>query len=155
MEYTEDEILQSFVELNLPEHTLDDAKIVTLYPERDKKYRSCIIEINPSCGKVLQGLTKIHIKWLSCRFADHISVLQYYKCFKFGHKAGECTNTVHCGHCADEHESMKCPPASVVRCFNCVSTKFVNVLHEAFDKTKCPLLRSRLERKSTRIDYRQ
>lgn len=154
VEYTKEEILQSFVELNLPEHHLQDAKIVSLFPARDKTHRSCIIEIKPSCRKVLQNLSRVYIKWLSCRFADHISVLQCFKCLKFGHKAAACKNSVHCSHCAGDHDSSKCSTDDrVPRCYNCVSAKISNVSHEAFDKTKCSLLRSRLERKSSRVNY--
>ncbi|OXU30966.1 hypothetical protein TSAR_001312 [Trichomalopsis sarcophagae] len=70
------------------------------------------------------------------------------------YQAKDCSNAPCGSHCAGVHESSKCPPDNrIICCFNCTSAKLSNVSHEALDKINCPLLRSRLERKSSRIDY--
>ena len=70
-DYSEDEILLSLIDLNLPRHTREDTKIISLYPVRDKKkHRSCVVEVKPECRKALRNQERIFIKWSSCRFAD-------------------------------------------------------------------------------------
>lgn len=153
VEYTSEEIMESLLQLNLPTFNRDDVKIVSLYPARQKKHRSCIVEIKPECRKVLEKNNSVYIKWLSCSFADHISVLQCFKCLQFGHKASECRNPARCSHCAGEHTSESCQSKEINRCHNCVLAKCQDFKHSAFDKSKCSLLRKRIERKARNISY--
>ena len=79
--------------------------MVFMYPARDKKHRSCIIEIKPECRKMLENTLRLQNSWHSCRFTNHISILQCYKCLQFGHKAVDCKGSFRCGHCAAEHDT--------------------------------------------------
>ena len=154
IEYDETVILRSVIELNLPDFKLEDVKLIYMYPARDeKKHRSCVVEIKPACRKALEGRPRIYIKWQSCRFADYVSTLQCYQCLKHGHKAGECKNPARCGHCAGEHNTNTCTKKSALKCHICVTAKIQNSAHSAFDKSKCTMLRNRIERKIHRIDY--
>ena len=154
VDYTVGEILRSFVELNLPDFSMEDAKVVSLYPAGEKKHRSCIVGIEPPARKALEPLSKLNIKWMSCRFSDHISVLQYFKCFKFGHKAKVCTGKLTCSRCALNHDSKTCKKNIDLRCSNCVSADSKIVNHDASDRVAVPTgIRSRIERKISSINY--
>lgn len=153
VEYTKEDIAESILELNLPDFTQDDVKIVSLYPPKQKTHRSCIVEVTSECRKALERLPSIYIKWQSCKFADHISVLQCFKCLKFGHKAATCTNKANCSSCAGSHASENCTSEDTICCYNCLNAKMSVMNHSAYDKSKCPLLRKRIERKAGSINY--
>lgn len=153
VEYTKEEIAESIIELNLPDFKQEDIKVISMYPQREKKHRSCIVEVTPECRKALEKSQSIYIKWLSCRFADHISVLQCFKCLKFGHRATDCKNTAKCSTCAGDHKFEDCDSRETTCCVNCQVAKMQNVNHSAFGKSKCPLLRRKIERKAGRINY--
>ena len=64
VEYDEEVILRSVIELNLPDFTLDDIKMIYMYPARDKKkHRSCVIEIKPEFRKALESAKRLYISW--------------------------------------------------------------------------------------------
>ena len=153
VEYEAAEIIRSILDLNLTSFSTEDVKMVFMYPARDKKHRSCIIEIKPECRKMLENTLRLQISWHSCQFADHISILQCYKCLQFGHKAVDCKGSFRCGHCAAEHDTATCTNKKNLCCFNCRSAKAQLTSHSAFDKSKCTLLRNKIERKTHRIDY--
>ena len=139
----------------MPDCNPDGVKVISLYPAANKKHWSCIIELSPEVRKALENVSRLYIKWLSCRFADHASVLQPFKCLKFGHKAVDCKGDFICSYCAGTHDTKSCKKRKdgVARCFNCTSAGFQSVSHSACDKSKCPLLKIRIERKISKIDY--
>ena len=48
VEYTSGDIQSSLVKQNFLDHSIEDFKIVYMYPDRDKKvYRFCVIETTP------------------------------------------------------------------------------------------------------------
>ena len=150
-----DEIRVALQKQNFPDHTIDDFKVVYLFPVREgKKARSCIIETPPECRKALCTANRVYIGMRSCRCADHISILQCFNCHKYGHIAKECTAKAPlCGFCAGAHSSKDCPSKTALCCANCKSTSGNDTKHAAFDRLKCPLFRAKLTLKSASVNY--
>lgn len=42
-----------------------------------------------------------------------------FRCQRFGHLAWSCKETPRCGHCAGQHERVRCPPGVRARCLDC------------------------------------
>ena len=146
-------IINSIVEQNLQGVSPAHVKLVYLYPARDKKYRTCIIETSPSVRDRLLSCARVSIGWVRCRVDDYVSILQCFKCSGFGHTAKHCKKTVCCSSCSGEHLFSSCTQRDNLRCINCVNAKSVNVSHSATDKDKCPLLRRKIEQKISCINY--
>lgn len=149
-----DEIITCLIEQNLPGVAEDEIMPVFLYPPGNKKFRSCIIETTPELRDRLRNLKRVTIDWMACRLDDHVSVLQCFHCHAFGHIASSCTVTeTRCGKCAGEHLTNDCVPANTPKCTNCVAAKRTNVAHYSYDRAKCPLLRKRIDRQISFINY--
>ncbi|XP_014229090.1 uncharacterized protein LOC106653938 [Trichogramma pretiosum] len=154
VDYTSDSICESIAAQNLPEATSADLKMVYLYPAGTKKHRSCIIELKPEFRAILMNRKRVNIGWMSCRIDDHINVLQCFKCNGFNHTKDNCEETAPtCGKCAGTHLSSECTESSVLHCINCEKAGSTNVEHAATDKSKCPILRKKVEHRISQIDY--
>lgn len=127
VQLTADEIVSCIVEQNLPEASGADVKHVFLYPaatqHHKKRFRSCIIETLPEHRPRLLKLKKVTIKWSACRIDDHVSIVQCFNCHRFGNLANNCADRERCGKCV------------------------------LFDKAKCPILREKIDRKISSINY--
>lgn len=153
-ELDSDYIVNSIVEQNVPDAAPGDVKLVYQYPVRDgKKHRSCVIETMPALRSRLLNRQKITIGWSACRVNDHVTILQCYKCQRFGHLANNCAGRACCGHCAGEHATKECRTRNALRCTNCDSAKGSNINHAATDRARCPILRRKIEQKISLIDY--
>ena len=109
VELTADQIINCVVEQNLPDSSPSDYKAVYLYPLRNNNVsRTCIIEFKPEHRARLLSNKRIKINWLRCRISDHVSVLQCFKCYKFGHVVKSCTDAACCGKCAVTHKTNLC-----------------------------------------------
>lgn len=147
-------IVKSVIDQNLPDAAADDVNLVCMYPTRNgKKHCSCVIETSPIVRSYLPKRQKVNIGWSACRVNDHVTVLQCYKCQRFGHLANNCTNAACCCHCAGEHISKDCKSKNVLRCVNCQTAKLPNGNHAASDKGKYPILRKKIEHKISRTNY--
>lgn len=154
VELSEEQIITCLVEQNLPGVSVDDVKPIFLYPTGRKRFRSCIIETTPEHRIRLLNLRKVTIQWSACRIDDHVSILQCFRCHGFGHIASKCAaNVLTCGKCAGEHITKDCESSNGLKCTNCVAAKLTNVAHAAYDKAKCPLLRKRIDRQMSFINY--
>lgn len=147
------QIKQFLLQQNLTNATADDVKIVYLYPANGRTTRSVVIETTPKNRKTLFAVGKIYMGMTSCRFNDHLTVLQCFNCLKFGHIASKCVNTSHCAHCSGFHASTSCSKTATPSCFNCKEAKYPESAHSGFDKLRCPILRTRLQNKAKLIDY--
>lgn len=140
------------IKLNLTECTNPDVKIV--YMSRGNgDTRACVIEVSADIRTLLRSKQKIYLRYTSCRFDDHVRVLQCYKCLGFGHAAKDCTRTAHCAYCAGEHESKTCKSRSDdLTCYNCKSDN-ADHNHSALDGKNCPILSRRIADKVRNTDY--
>ena len=142
------------VDQNLPDASSEDFKLIYLYPVRDGSIsRSCVVELSPALRARLMSSKKVNIKWSRCRISDHVSVLQCYKCFKFGHVAKKCKNKECCAKCGGEHLTNTCEVKEKYSCINCSCANISPANHAAYDKAKCSMLRGIIDRKVSSIDY--
>ena len=80
-----------------------------MYPPRNNsKTRSCVIEVTPDVRLSLMSAGRVNIKRVRCRLSDHITVLQCFKCYKFGHVAKKCENKGCYAKCSGEHLTNTC-----------------------------------------------
>lgn len=116
-----DEIRDEIVAQNLNSDLAKDLKVIyTFKAKQDRQTTSCILEVSPAARKALFANGRIYIRYSSCTFADHVRVVQCYRCLSFGHYAVNCKAGPTCGHCAGIHETKDCksrdqPP----KCYNC------------------------------------
>ncbi|KMQ83525.1 putative 50 kda protein in type i retrotransposable element r1dm, partial [Lasius niger] len=153
-ELTEDEIKSQLAKQN-EEGTEKDIKVVYRYPlHPGKQYSSCVLEVRPETRQKFVSMERVLLGWSACRVADHVKVLQCYKCLSFGHLAKNCTNNAHCGHCSENHETRQCNNRNITpNCFNCKSAKEGNQSHTAFDVNKCSILKRKITAKIRLINY--
>ncbi|KMQ86751.1 reverse transcriptase [Lasius niger] len=69
---------------------------------------SCVIEVKPEVRKVLLERGRIFLRYAACALADHVRIVQCFKCLSFGHYAANCKGKPSCGHCTGEHEMKDC-----------------------------------------------
>ena len=153
VELSSEQILNSIVEQNLPDAAAVDIKVIYLYPGENKKFRSCVIATSLNHRLRLISIGKINISWYACRVEDHVSILQCFHCFGFGHVAGKCSKKMCCAKCASEHATKDCKAKDNMKCVNCSTVNHASVAHSASDRTKCPILRKKIERKIARTNY--
>lgn len=152
---TPEEIMKCIVNQNLVEGDSAGVKLVYLFPKRDRRFTSCIIEVSPEIRRRLLRNDGVYIDWSSCRVNDYVSVLQCYRCLRFGHLAKNCrSKDVHCGHCGKDHEIKDCDKRrEEICCYNCREMKHGDIQHTSFDALNCPILARRVEDKTRRINY--
>lgn len=150
---TGDDIVSDLIKLNVSDAKTDDFKVIYLYPAREKKYRSIVLETSAELRSRLLSRERVFVAWSSCRLNDHVAINQCFNCCSFSHLAADCKDKAVCGYCAGEHRSKECKATKNAKCTNCITAKMGNVAHAATDRSKCPLLRRRIERKISTIDY--
>ncbi|OXU16825.1 hypothetical protein TSAR_004282 [Trichomalopsis sarcophagae] len=120
VELTSDQIVSCIIDQNIPDATREDMKHVYIYPARDKKSRSCVVETKPMFRYALLNRKRVNIDWSACRILDHVVVKQCIKCQRFCHIAREGSKDA-C--CAGTHKSRTCKKRDFLRCNNCMSTR--------------------------------
>lgn len=147
--------LRDLVKQNLESTNEGDVKLVYWFPIKNRRNTSAIIEVSSEIRNRLMSQARVYLGWSSCRVADHVRVLQCYKCLNFGHIAKNCRAASDiCGHCCGGHESRVCPNKNGVRkCHNCVNAGMSSVDHSALDVSACLILQRKLRDKSRLIKY--
>ena len=125
-------------------------------PRQNKKTVSCVFEVSPAARKVLLKRGKVYLRYAACPLADHVRVVQCFKCLAFGHFAADCKGLPSCGHCAGAHEMRECKVRdSKPKCANC-ERHFgpqSDCAHSAMDASKCAILIRRIKDRIAYINY--
>lgn len=153
---TKEYIKECLISQNLSNAQPDDVSVVYLYPAGDKDYRSVVIEVNADQRQTLYSRGRVFLDAYSCFVGDHVVAHQCFNCHDFKHIAKDCTNATICGRCSGNHKTAECKKENVLCCINCKNSQSRSVngtAHAAFDKAKCPILRSKLQQKIRLIDY--
>ena len=141
-----------FIAQNLQETRADDVKVIYIYPQ-------LVVEVSPAMRRVFQEQGRIYLRYSSCKFADHVWIMQCYRCLAFGHLARDCKGAQHCGHCAKAHETKDCANKNQLpRCHNCLSKNnviSVDIKHSATDAERCPILSRKIKDRIANTDYGQ
>lgn len=155
---TSEEIRDEIIAQNLNRNMNVNLKVIYVYqPRADKRQTNCVLEVALDIQRKLMENGRIYLRYSACGFADHIRVLQCYKCLMFGHIAGNCKSAPKCGHCSEFHEMKDCrngerPPT----CSNCQrysKVSSVDVAHSATDAKRCPILSSKIKDRLMNINY--
>ncbi|KAL7294839.1 hypothetical protein TKK_0011767 [Trichogramma kaykai] len=109
----------------------------------------------PTLRRQLLSRQRISIQWLVCRVEDHVSVTECFKCSGFGHIAAKCPKSACCSHCAGGHLTEERESRENLKCINCTEAGHASHAHSARDRAKCVILRRRIERKISTINYGQ
>lgn len=157
-EMTIEEIKQELIAQNFNENIEDKIKVIYKHqPRVDKRYTSCVLKVSPEIQKQIFKSDKIYLRYVVCNFADHVRVLQCYRCMTFRHIAENCRADPVCGHCSDSHELKECKNRQLQPvCCNCRHhSRFVqaDIAHSALDIKKCPILENKIKDKITNINY--
>ena len=152
VELSSEWIVKCIAEQNLMEASASDIKTVFLYSSREKKFRSCVIEINLEHRRQLLSVGRVNIGWQSYRIDDHITSLQCLNCLGFGHVAESCKKPECCSKCGETH-AAKGWKATVFKRINCATAGY-NFSHCATDKVNSSILRRKIDRKKSFIYYR-
>lgn len=135
-----------------------NVKIVRKYVPKNKKHYNIIVEVPPIIFQKLVATKRIFIEWSSHAVYEYVGVLRCYKCWKFGHKAGECRQVSDvCPMCNQNHSSKECR-ASSHECTNCKYAhevlKIPNITynHTALDKN-CTSFKRMQDRIRNRTQY--
>ncbi|KMQ89544.1 putative 50 kda protein in type i retrotransposable element r1dm [Lasius niger] len=102
--------VKDLIKQNLEEISDDNVRLVYWSPAKGRMSPVAVIEISPDTRVRLLNQSRVYLGWSSCRVADHLRILQCFKCLGFGHTANNCQARVDiCGHCGEGHESRACP----------------------------------------------
>lgn len=157
-EMTAEEIRKELVAQHFKENLEDKIKIVYLYqPKAGKRSTNCVIEVTPEVRRQIFKNGKIYLRYVACNFADHVRVLQCFRCMMFGHTAKNCKVDPVCGHCSEAHEMKECKNRQQLPvCCNCKRNTRLgqnDIAHSALDVKKCPFLENKIKDRITNINY--
>ncbi|XP_050456456.1 uncharacterized protein LOC126854106 [Cataglyphis hispanica] len=151
------EIENELLAQNLSDVDAKDVKIVYIFtPKQDKRTTSCILEVTSAVRKILLECGRIYLRYSACSFADHVRIVQCYRCLTFGHIAKDCKGKPSCGHCAGAHEMKDCKNRDQTpKCLNCERNHITHgdLAHSAMDAAKCLVLRRRVKDKIANTSY--
>ncbi|XP_011861446.1 PREDICTED: uncharacterized protein LOC105558396 [Vollenhovia emeryi] len=152
-----EDIVRELVAQNLEGWDAETVKMIYLFKAKQNKYKtSCVIEVIPEVRKILLERGRIFLRYAACALADHVRIVQCFKCLSFGHYAANCRGKPSCGHCTGEHEMKDCRSRGTKpRCANCVrqAGSRGDSAHSAIDATKCPILLRKIRDKIALINY--
>jgi len=154
-----DEITREIFAQNLQDLkiTADALKVVYVYPTKnDRHTTSCVLEVSPEVRNLFLSRKRIYLRYNACNFADHVRVLQCYRCLTFGHLAKVCKTAPSCGHCGETHETKNCTKRDMPpRCGNCqrLTSNAGDLNHGATDAKRCPILSKKITARIANTNY--
>lgn len=153
-EFIEKMITQNIINTPPPQRVL---KIIEHY--KDKKGRTnIIVELDPITYGKIEKKEVLYIGWRTCRFINHINIIQCYQCWKFGHFAKNCKKVEStCPRCSGKHRSNECT-SDEEACVNCkyaaevLRIPNIDYHHTAISK-KCVAYKRIYEQLEQRVNY--
>lgn len=148
-----EQFVRGLIKQNANEFPESDIKLVYMFPPKDRKTTSVVIEVPPDLRNRLLERGRVYVGWTSCRIGDYVRITQCYKCLGFGHIARFC-KAPHdtCGYCTGAHETRSCSKRETPKCFNCMTAR-MSTDHSAIDAIKCPLLQRKTNEKLRMIRH--
>lgn len=114
------QLVKDLIRQNLDGVADDVVRLVYWSPAKGNRASSAVIDVPPDVRNRLLNQGRVYLGCFSCRIADHLRILQCFKCLGFGHIAKSCQAVGDtCGHCGDGHESRACPKTGTLKCRNC------------------------------------
>ncbi|KMQ90176.1 reverse transcriptase [Lasius niger] len=99
--------VKDLIKQNLDGASEEDIRLVYWSPAKGRMGPAAVIEVSPDIRIRLLNQGRVYLGWSSCRVADHLRVLQCFKCLGFGHTANNCqAGSDTCGHCDNVHNSV-------------------------------------------------
>lgn len=93
----------------------------------DLSYINIIISSNIDFQNKLLNKGFILFNFKECRCFDHVSTMQCFNCFQYGHIRTECRFKLACKHCGKEHNFTDCPnKINEAACVNCMKSNATN-----------------------------
>ncbi|XP_023240772.1 uncharacterized protein LOC111639206 [Centruroides sculpturatus] len=92
-----------------------------------------VFEVTPGLKRILIMQKKLNIDWVRCSVEEHFSIIQCYRCCRYGHFARECkSERAFCNHCGGDHRYSECKnKGTSPSCINCICSKAANFAHKA------------------------
>lgn len=147
-------IVQNIITTPLPQRVM---KIVDRYEDKNGK-TNVIMEVDSSTYKEIAKREVLYIGWRTCRYVNHVNIIQCYRCWKFGHMAKDCKREGSiCPKCAGEHKIDECQSTEEV-CINCKNASEIlkipniNYRHKAFNRN-CEAYRRIYGQLEQRVNY--
>ncbi|KMQ92761.1 putative 50 kda protein in type i retrotransposable element r1dm [Lasius niger] len=152
-----EEIKTELAAQNLSGEHCNDIKVIYVFPpKKDRHTKGCVLEVAPIIRKTLLDCGRVFLRYAVCSVADHVRILQCYRCLQFGHMAKTRKSKPACGHCAGDHEMKDCPKRQVSpACLNCIQNKNFSgdTAHSAMDSKRYPILGRKIKVKIADTNY--
>ncbi|KAF2887021.1 hypothetical protein ILUMI_19152 [Ignelater luminosus] len=123
--------------------------------EKDRSV-SVVFEVTSTVRKEILK-RRINLEWESVYAKDYISLMQCFKCYRFGHKSDKCKENIPiCGQCGQSGHDFKNCKSNDIKCIVCAraNIKGCKINHVARD-TKCPSMLKIKDKIMKSIDYGQ
>lgn len=153
-EFLEKIITQNAITTPLPKRVM---KVVGHYEDK-KKRTNVIMELDPSTYENITKREVLYLGWRTCRYIDHLNVIQCYRCWRFGHMAKDCRKRENtCSKCAGDHKFNDCT-SDEETCVNCrfasqvLRIPNIDYRHTAASK-KCEAYKRVCEQLRLRVNY--
>lgn len=147
---------------NIKDVTTNEKDFKFLFEKVDKTNQSkfAIFQVSPTVFKEISKSFTIYLPFSICRVNEYFSIVQCFKCHKFGHKKSQCTGSPKCSNCASSNhltkdcsEELNCPNCSTYNKFKMkYNNNTLDVKHSAYCKT-CPMFLLKLDNLKKIINY--
>ncbi|XP_023243208.1 uncharacterized protein LOC111641289 [Centruroides sculpturatus] len=96
-----------------------------------------VFEVTPKLRKIMNRQRKVNIGWVRCNMEEYYSIIQCYKCCRYGHFAKECRSEhSYCNYYGEDHRYSDCKnKATAPSCINCIKAKAPTSAHKADNNT--------------------
>lgn len=139
-------------------HTNSKGKVVHMFTGKNKQFTNILMEVPSDIYKYIrENNNRVFVGYQSCRVYDEISIRPCSNCARFLHSNTKCRNSVTCLKCSEPHKTEECK-AKLVKCANCSFSNLnyktnYNTNHCAFDAMNCDILKSKIKKYISAIDY--